>query len=90
MFSESEPRSIGQALKRKLHPQTSSNALGLIEDLIILLSEQNGDLVTAIQNLALRTPITEVHFGPNPPENPGEGDLWFQPEENRLYAYVET
>lgn len=93
MISESEPRSIGQALQRELHPPSTTadlNTLGLIEDLVILLSEQNGDLIIAIQNLALRTPATEVHFGVDSPESPDEGDLWFHPEENRLYAYVET
>lgn len=79
--------SIAQALEQKINPV--SNRDGVLEDLLILIGEQNGSLAEAIQQLIEGTPSTEVHYGANPPDSPDEGDLWYHPGENRLYAYIE-
>lgn len=65
--------SVGAILEEQLNPSTSPNQ----------------ELETLIQQLLASLPAREVHFGPTPPDNPEDGDLWYHPEENRLYAYVE-
>lgn len=49
----------------------------------------NPDLEDLVKQLLMSLPAIEVHFGPSPPGNPDDGDLWYHPEENRLYAWVE-
>ena len=45
-------------------------------------------LVEYLKAMLQSLPSTEVHYAENPPSNPGVGDLWYKPSENRLYAYV--
>ena len=46
------------------------------------------ELVESLKKMIESLPKTEVHFGTTPPLNPTEGDFWYHPDENRLYAYV--
>ena len=80
---------ISAAQQKHQRDNPVSNPNGLLEELLVLIAGQNGDLSDAIQNLVSGLPSTEVHFGLDPPDNPGEGDLWYHPEENRLYTYAE-
>lgn len=80
------PISVAQQIHRENNPVSNHDAI--LEDLLILIGERNGSLAEAIQHLINSTPSIEVHYGANPPDNPDEGDLWYHPDENRLYAYV--
>lgn len=66
-----------------------------IENLLTYITSQNGDLIEtqnglaeAINALINKSPVVEVHFGEDPPENPTTGDLWYKPSEDRLYQYA--
>lgn len=51
-------------------------------------SHQN--LANVIKELVKIVPAAEVHYGPTPPPNPQEGDLWLNTSETppRMYSYV--
>lgn len=65
--------SLGIVMEKRLNPPDNPNY----------------ELEKLIKQLIQGFPATEVHFGPNPPDNSKDGDLWYHPDENRLYAYVE-
>jgi len=80
------PISAAQQKHLTDNPIPSQNVL--LEQLLALIAGQNGDLSAAIQQLIAGTPSTEIHYGADPPDTPTEGDMWYHPDENRLYAYV--
>jgi len=52
------------------------------------LTSEISNLTRQIEKLISTLPKVEVHFGPTPPDNPIEGDLWYNTTEERLYVYV--
>jgi hypothetical protein len=46
------------------------------------------DLVDYIRKLLEDIPPTEAYYGDSPPSHPEDGDLWFNTNDNRLYAYA--
>jgi len=67
--------SEGAVLEAKLNPKSGSD---------------NADLILLLEQLLNQRlpPFTEVSYGSAPPLDPKDGDLWYNIDENRLYAYV--
>ena len=67
---------------------------------VILISNTDGKVYRVVEGMALVNPgVTDVQsgiippsyppvaIGPNPPENPIEGNLWWNAHEGRMYIY---
>lgn len=48
------------------------------------------DLQVLIRIIRALSQDTKIYIGENPPEIPEEGDLWYNPVEDRYYGYVKS
>ena len=69
---------------------------------VILVSKKDGKIYRAVEGMALVSPgVTDMHsgvikpstppvfIGPEPPEDPRIGDLWWNNHEGRMYVYYQ-
>ena len=94
-----KPKS-GEIIIRLNANQTSILEEGRYVYDVVLINNTDGKIYRAVEGMALVTPgVTHVQtgiipfstppvsVGPNPPENPIEGNLWWNTEECRMYIY---
>jgi len=90
----------GEIIIRLTAAQTSVLREGRYVYDVILINNTDGKIYRAVEGMALVNPgVTDMHsgiippstppvaVGPNPPENPIEGNLWWNSHEGRMYIY---